>query len=134
MLRLMRSPLNKRLLSLVVMLLFVAGTSYHHLCGAGLIDCQPCEESAWHEHDEDVPCKSCGDSAELAKTAQPSKPADHSQHFIQIAATIIAYVAFSVPQDVPQASRPWAQKALPLASILRDIKRSIPIRGPSILV
>lgn len=115
------------------MLLFVAGTSYHHICAAGLIDCPPCSEVAGHEQGENEPCKSCGDSAELAKAAQPNKTSDLSLGFTQLAATIIAYLVFNVPEDAVPAEMAWTEEDLPLASILRDIKRSIPIRGPSIL-
>lgn len=129
----MRSPLTKRLLSLAVMLLFVAGTSYHHLCSAGFVDCPPCGEFAEHGSDESEPCKSCGESAELAKVAQPNKTSDLQADFAQVAQTIIAYLVFSVPEDTVPAEVAWTEEELPLASILRDIKRSIPIRGPSTL-
>lgn len=115
------------------MLLFAAGSSYHHLCAANLIDCPPCQSESSHSEDENAPCKSCGDSAKLEVTVQTSKPSDGALGILFIAVAILSETPFPPQAEISGDENPEPSAELPLAAILRDIKQSIPIRGPSIL-
>jgi hypothetical protein len=128
----MRLSLNKRLLSLLTLLFFAAGISYQHLCAADLISCEPCETETHQSQEESGGCKTCQQSADLAKGLQPSKTADASLSLIYLAVAITHYIVFTPPEGQLRSAEPLPPE-VPPARILRDIKRSTPIRGPSIV-
>lgn len=125
----MRLPVRTRLLSLLTLLLFAAGISYHHFCEAQLLDCQPCQVEIGHSGDGDNGCKDCERSAELGNSLQLTKHA--ALAYVFLVANITQQIVLTPPQHIAQAFEP-PRTDLPLAFILRDIKQSIPIRGPSI--
>jgi len=129
----MRLSLSKRLVSLLTLLLFATGVSYYHLCAAQVIKCPPCQSEVEHDTDEAGGCKACGQSAGLARTVQPSKSVDVPVAFVLLFTDFVEKLILSTPErSVVGAEVPSTE--IPIASILRDIKQSTPIRGPSIVV
>lgn len=129
----MRSPLSKRVLALLTLLVFAAGISYEPLCAAGFVDCPPCHGETSSEGEEEGDCETCGKSAQLAHSAQPSKPVDVPVAFLYLAFSLAEQLLFTVPEHVAEMVEPPPAEHRP-AMILRDIRRSIPIRGPSVTV
>lgn len=115
-----------------MLLFFAAGSSYHSLCAAQIIECQPCHIIPAEFGEHDAGCKACEESKNLADSAQPTKPADFTLAFVQLAVAVIEQIIFTAPEHLVTAVEPPSTD-LPLASILQDIKQSIPIRGPSFM-
>ncbi len=124
-------PFTRRLLSLLILLLFAVGSSYHNLCAAGLIECAPCitEVAA----DGCGKCKTCEQSAKASESIPPVKFQNAAFALIQLALTFSTLI-ISSPPALPAEPPQFASADLPLASILLDIKQSIPIRGPSVIL
>ncbi|RBP38589.1 hypothetical protein DES53_111108 [Roseimicrobium gellanilyticum] len=129
----MRSPLKNRLLGLLTLLLFAAGIFYQPLCSAGFIDCPPChEESTAGGGEEEGDCPTCQKSAQLAhSTQQPTKSVDAQVALFQLAFALAEQFVLTAPESPVEVPKPQTTDT-PKSLIIRDIKRSIPIRGPSI--
>jgi hypothetical protein len=127
----MRPLLRNRLLGLLTLLLFAAGISYQPLCAAGFIDCPPCHSEAGAGDEEEGECPTCAQSVKLAHSAQPSKSVDAPAVLFYVAFVLAEQLVLTAPESSAEAPKPPPADP-PVASVIRDIKRSTPIRGPSI--
>lgn len=118
-----------RLLSFFLLLTFAAGISYQPLCAASLIDCPPCHCGGEPCEEEDQGCGTCEKSAFLASTVQNSKVPSVSLELVLSPFIQPEPLLLEVPLQVVAVAA--AAEYLPLAGALRDIRRSVPIRGPS---
>lgn len=128
----MGKSLTKRLASLLTLLIFAVGISYHHLCDAEFVECSPCH-SEHTSSDQDSGCETCEHSARLVQNVQLSKQAEVALASIFLVSVLTSEFVYPEPEqalDPPES--PSAD--LQLQRALRDIKRGIPIRGPSFAV